>query len=356
MDDHDELEEEEEYEFEDDDNHLNSSKKQLPVCVTVPKPYDVLSEADVEQRIQEATNEVAELLMIDTDIVLFLLRAYRWNADELTQDWFTNPAAVYKRGGLPEQSSSPESSFTLEEGKEEFTCPVLCETVPIEQSFALRCGHRYSHECWRRYLKAAVEEGPDRALTRRCPHFECRELVRSSCWSDFSDPALHKRYKHFRVCSYIDSHPLSRWCPAPDCGRAVQLRSIITADGRSSSEAACCGVGSVIRTAGQKGDVKCDCGRRFCVLCGGEPHWPVPCEIIQKWHEKNASDADSMDWIIVHTKNCPCCKQRIEKNHGCMHMTCRCGFEFCWLCLGDWKKHNTVFLLMRTARRATCIG
>merc|ERR1712096_124996 len=39
----------------------------------------------------------------------------------------------------------------------------------------------------------------------------------------------------------------------------------------------------------------------------------------------------------------------IEKNEGCMHMTCQrriggCGFEFCWLCKGDWKDHgaNTI--------------
>lgn len=23
-----------------------------------------------------------------------------------------------------------------------------------------------------------------------------------------------------------------------------------------------------------------------------------------------------------------------------MHMTCKCGYEFCWLCLGPWTKHG----------------
>ena len=31
-------------------------------------------------------------------------------------------------------------------------------------------------------------------------------------------------------------------------------------------------------------------------------------------------------------KQCAQCKFYIEKNHGCNHMTCRCGYEFCYLC------------------------
>jgi len=34
-------------------------------------------------------------------------------------------------------------------------------------------------------------------------------------------------------------------------------------------------------------------------------------------------------------------KKNIEKNGGCMHMTCGCGHEFCWLCRGDWRDHGS---------------
>eukprot|EP01113_Clastostelium_recurvatum_P006888 TRINITY_DN1315_c1_g1_i3.p1 TRINITY_DN1315_c1_g1~~TRINITY_DN1315_c1_g1_i3.p1 ORF type:complete len:226 (+),score=51.79 TRINITY_DN1315_c1_g1_i3:83-760(+) len=48
---------------------------------------------------------------------------------------------------------------------------------------------------------------------------------------------------------------------------------------------------------------------------------------------------------MANTKRCPECKSPIEKNGGCMHMTCRpaaggCGHEFCWLCRIPWRDHG----------------
>lgn len=73
---------------------------------------------------------------------------------------------------------------------------------------------------------------------------------------------------------------------------------------------------------------------------------PANCKQVQEWRERETSESENIKWLIANTKQCPKCRRPIEKNGGCMHMTCRkesggCGYEFCWLCRGDWKEHGT---------------
>lgn len=91
-------------------------------------------------------------------------------------------------------------------------------------------------------------------------------------------------------------------------------------------------------------DVYCgSCSTYFCFLCQKSAHQPIDCELLQQWLDRisNGSEDDSSVWIKLNTKVCPKCQCNIEKNQGCMHMTCgKCRYEFCWLCLGDYKKHS----------------
>jgi ariadne-1 len=73
---------------------------------------------------------------------------------------------------------------------------------------------------------------------------------------------------------------------------------------------------------------------------------PADCETVDLWQQKAADESENVTWMIANTKKCPQCRSPIEKNGGCMHMTCRknaggCGFEFCWLCRGPWSDHGS---------------
>jgi hypothetical protein len=44
------------------------------------------------------------------------------------------------------------------------------------------------------------------------------------------------------------------------------------------------------------------------------------------------------------------CKETIEKNDGCIHMTCVCKYEFCWICLKVWKGHTNYYACSSVAK------
>jgi len=83
------------------------------------------------------------------------------------------------------------------------------------------------------------------------------------------------------------------------------------------------------------------CGATFCFACGEEAHRPVACGTVRGWLVKNSAESENLNWILANTKPCPKCHRPIEKNQGCMHMTCsQCRHEFCWLCSGAWAEHG----------------
>lgn len=68
-------------------------------------------------------------------------------------------------------------------------------------------------------------------------------------------------------------------------------------------------------------------------------HAPLKCKNIADWKSK-FKDAANVIWLSNNTKQCPKCKQLIEKNGGCNHMTCQnCKYEFCWYCGHEWSTH-----------------
>jgi hypothetical protein len=46
-------------------------------------------------------------------------------------------------------------------------------------------------------------------------------------------------------------------------------------------------------------------------------------------------------WRTRKTWRCSQCRNYIQKDGGCNHMTCRCGHEICWCCGADWVRKGT---------------
>lgn len=80
-----------------------------------------------------------------------------------------------------------------------------------------------------------------------------------------------------------------------------------------------------------------------CVLCGNKSHYPCKCVHVARWTVLCGDDYLNSIYYKVYTKSCPSCSETIEKNNGCNHMVCKCGYEFCWICLKNWKEHPKNF-------------
>jgi ariadne-1 len=218
-----------------------------------------------------------------------------------------------------------EKKLDKAELKKKIECPICLENIRGTETYALGCGHRYCNKCWRNYLELKVKSEAD-CVCSHCPFPKCTEVVHDRAFKKILPKDVFKSYEKFVFRSLVSENPSLKFCPAPGCSNAIRV------DRKNRREA-----------------VKCTCGFRWCFQCAdyeNGDHMPATCENVDAWKQKATDESENVRWLIANTKKCPTCRKPIEKNGGCMHMTCRkqsggCGAEFCWLCRGPWTEHGS---------------
>lgn len=82
-------------------------------------------------------------------------------------------------------------------------------------------------------------------------------------------------------------------------------------------------------------EVQVNCPQPGCVGLGYLGFDTVMCFLCE--HQWLASGESPIEDLPGELKSCPKCHVQIEKNGGCDHMTCRCGYEFFWSTLLPYK-------------------
>jgi hypothetical protein len=105
---------------------------------------------------------------------------------------------------------------------------------------------------------------------------------------------------------------------------------------------------SIMGNSSDERRIKCPiCQISSCVYCGNiwtqgnADHTYITCEKYARSLETGTNTFDS--WKKkrdVQVCPAPNCNFLIEKNSGCNHMTCRCGYEFCWICGHSWSREH----------------
>ncbi|XWS25707.1 hypothetical protein CRYUN_Cryun27aG0090700 [Craigia yunnanensis] len=274
--------------------------------------YSVLKEADIRQRIEDNIAEVSAVLSISKVEASILLLHYKWSVNNVVDTWFVDEKEAREKAGLPVKPLTELSDHG------DILCGICFESYPRVGIKSTTCGHPYCNSCWSSYIKTAIADGPG-SLLLKCPEPSCCAAVGEDMIGLFASEEEKKKYSGYFVMSYIEENKMIKWCPGPGCENAINF------------------------VAGNENfDVSCLCSHSFCWNCTQESHRPADCETVTKWMLKNSSEAENVNYILAFTKPCPKCKRPIEKNRGCSHMSCSapCYFQFCWLCLHDWKNHG----------------
>lgn len=75
----------------------------------------------------------------------------------------------------------------------------------------------------------------------------------------------------------------------------------------------------------------CSNGHWNCTMCRGPQHDNSDCPQDRDMALTNAL-AEEEGW-----KHCAKCKALVEHREACQHMTCRCGYQFCYVCERKWR-------------------
>jgi hypothetical protein len=178
-------------------------------------------------------------------------------------------------------------------------CPLDDTAIQIEN-----CEHKFCKECLQEHAKVNIT---DRKIPIPCPSANCKSTISFTTILDIvEDKALIEKYDNFALMNIFELNPdkLS-WCPSAGCNYGFEYDKSITL-------------------------FKCPmCSKTYCLKCRCEEHKGMTCEAYREKHQ----DKEFYDLAKqVNMKQCPKCQFWIEKNDGCNHMTCRCRYEFCYVC------------------------
>ncbi|WCJ44262.1 RING/U-box superfamily protein [Euphorbia peplus] len=301
-----------------DDPNCSDHEDYLPDILHLQseKLYTVLHEDQIKQRLNDAVTELSSVLSLPRKASTILLCSFKWTVSDVLDKWFSNEDQVRKSSGLV-----LNQEIGTRKGKGMVACDICFCRRRFENCVSAGCDHMFCRKCYCSYIRVSIDDGIG-CLLMRCPEPKCRVVVDQDLINSLKElPDKFKaKYERFLLRSYVELSRTRKWCPGKGCGNAVEFTEICQ----------------------KNWDVVCDCEFEFCWNCQEESHSPVDCAAVLEWGNKNKSESENVSYILAYTKPCPKCRKPIEKNHGCDHMTCRspCDHQFCWLCLGDWKKHS----------------
>ena len=186
-------------------------------------------------------------------------------------------------------------------------CEVCCEVVEKKNLHGCSgCSHKYCKVCLSQYWTSSIFSGGHNRI--RCMMGGCVVIASDEDVKGVVNERTFKKMQYFRTRDELADRDDVVWCVREMCWQPIICK-------------------------GKDKVVECHrCSMRVCRSCENEEHPGAGCE---SKREKTRDNVTFKGWAIFHTKTCPRCRCRIQRNLGCSHMTCsRCNAYFCWRCKG----------------------
>ncbi|XP_071074568.1 cullin-9 isoform X3 [Dasypus novemcinctus] len=293
-----------------------------------------MSPQEVEGLMEQTVRQVQETLNLEPDVARHLLAHSHWGAEQLLQSYSDDPEPLLLAAGLcvPQAQAAPIRPDH---------CPVcISPLAPDDDLPCLCCMHYCCKSCWSEYLTTRIEQ--NLVLNCTCPIADCpAQPTGAFVRAIVSSPEVISKFEKALLRGYVESCSNLTWCTNPQgCDRIL------------------CRQGLGCGTACAK------CGWASCFNCSfPEAHYPASCSHMSQWvddggyYDGMSVEAQSKHLAKLISKRCPSCQAPIEKNEGCLHMTCaKCNHGFCWRCLKSWKPshkdyYNCSAMVSKAARQ-----
>ncbi|CAI2368084.1 unnamed protein product [Moneuplotes crassus] len=175
----------------------------------------------------------------------------------------------------------------------------------------IECGHMFHTECLQVYIKLQIDS---KLLPVKCPLQECRKQIPDTEIRSLIELEFHQKLERFQLELFVEQNStFYHFCPSPDCINVIEWDA-----GKGPSKLECP-----------------VCAQTHCLRCKTNWHEGFTCEEFLKIKEANPDDMTFYS-LAKESKlqQCTQCKFWVQKTEGCDHITCRCKYEFCYICGG----------------------
>ncbi|KAJ0261371.1 Uncharacterized protein HA466_0045050 [Hirschfeldia incana] len=231
------------------------------------------------------------------------------------------------RESILSQANNPRGAARKAKVAWKEDCLICYQDTDLERMFSVgKCRHRFCFHCVKQHVEVKLLHG----TVPNCPHDGCKsEMVMDACRRVLT-PKLGEMWKR-RIKDNAVPVTERVYCPYPRCA-ALMSKAKITESAKSLL--------SVYPDSGVRRCV--ECRGLFCVDCNVPWHGKVSCTEYKKLHPIPPADDVKLNSLASNKTWCQCekCLHVIELTQGCNHITCRCGYEFCYKCGGEWNKET----------------